>query len=235
MDVKAITFDAGGTLIRPYPSVGEIYAEVLARYRIQVDPQEVESDFRTTFSQNRKIERKEVSEDAERSFWRGLVGTVLGHHIPSKIFEAVFDELYNTFASASRWQLANNALPVLKELGFRGYRLAILSNADSRFRQVFQEMGIADLVEEVFISSEIGYEKPDPRIFRHVEKTLGLPPHQILHIGDNPHQDAQGAANAGWHHLLLKSEQSKSEYPSINKMSELIDLLLNKIQESNNP
>ncbi len=225
MDVKAITFDAGGTLIRPYPSVGEIYAEVLARYGIKIDAQETENNFRTAFGQIRRLERNGVSEKAERDFWRELVGTVLGQFIPGDIFEDVFGELFDTFASSSRWQLAEDAKPVLIKLRKRGFRLAILSNADRRFRQVFQEMEITDLVEEVFLSSEIGFEKPDPRIFQHVEKKLGLTPRQILHIGDSLKHDIQGAAKANWHHLLLNDGPPKPETPYIKNLSELLNLL----------
>jgi phosphoglycolate phosphatase-like HAD superfamily hydrolase len=31
-DIKAITFDVGGTLIEPFPSVGHIYAEIAAQH-----------------------------------------------------------------------------------------------------------------------------------------------------------------------------------------------------------
>lgn len=225
--MEAITFDAGGTLIWPYPSVGEVYARVLSRFGIQIDPPKVESDFRITFKQMRGVDRKTVSDDSERAFWRGIVETVLGPHIPPAEFDVVFNELYETFASSQCWRLAEDALYTLIELRKRGYRLAILSNADSRFRQVFSEMGITELVEQVFISSEIGWEKPDQRIFRHVEKKLGLAPHQILHIGDSPHHDIEGATNAGWHHLLLDGDDSKSEFSSIKKLSKLLYLLPN--------
>ena len=225
MNVQAITIDAGGTLIRPYPSVGEIYAETLSGFGIEVDPQEVEKDFRAAFQESdRRGNDNEVSNDSERLFWQRVVRNCLGRHIPPDIFNKVFDELYDTFASASRWQLADDALPTMKELRHRGCRLAILSNSDSRFRQVFKEMGLADLVEEIFISGEIGYEKPDLRIFRHVEKTLDLPPQQILHIGDSLRHDAEGAANAGWQYRLLKHETSPRQYPSINTLAEILDI-----------
>ncbi len=226
MDVRAITFDAGGTLIRPYPSVGEIYFETLRGFGIEVDPQEVEKDFRVAFNETvRRGNDKRVSNESERVFWQRVVRNCLGRHIPPDIFDKVFDELYDTFVSASRWQLAEDALPILKELRHRGYRLAILSNADSRFCQVFKEMGLTDLMEAIFISSEIGYEKPDLRIFRHVEKTLKLSPPQILHIGDSPRHDAEGAANAGWQYRLLKYETSHLEYPCINTLGEILGVV----------
>ncbi len=226
MDAQAITFDAGGTLIRPHPSVGEIYTEVLGGFGIEVDPREVEKDFRVAFkASSRRGSDNKINNDSERAFWQQVVKGCVGRYIPPDIFDKVFDELYDTFASASRWQLAADALPTLKELSTRGYRLAILSNADSRFRQVFKEMGLAGLVEAIFISGEIGWEKPDLRIFRHVEKTLNLSPPQILHIGDSPRHDAEGAANAGWQYRLLKHETSPGEYPSINTLTEILTLI----------
>ena len=43
--IKAITFDVGGTLIEPWPSVGHAYAEVAARHGVTVEPDEVTSRF----------------------------------------------------------------------------------------------------------------------------------------------------------------------------------------------
>ena len=44
-NVAAITFDVGGTLIEPWPSVGHAYAEVAARHGVHVAPEEITQRF----------------------------------------------------------------------------------------------------------------------------------------------------------------------------------------------
>lgn len=53
--------------------------------------------------------------------------------------------------------------------------------------------------EHMFISSEIGYAKPDIRLFRYVEQKMHLQLETTYYIGDSFQNDVVGAKNAGWH------------------------------------
>ncbi|MGQ9571676.1 MAG: HAD family hydrolase [Dehalococcoidia bacterium] len=76
------------------------------------------------------------------------------------------------------------------------YRLAILSNADDDFLHACLTKN--GLEFDVVISSEVVQAlKPDPVIFAHLAKTLGLEHHQILYVGDHPMPDVVGARRAG--------------------------------------
>jgi putative hydrolase of the HAD superfamily len=49
----------------------------------------------------------------------------------------------------------------------------------------------------VFISSELGADKPDPEIFRHALKIIHLNADEVLHVGDDPERDWKAAKEAG--------------------------------------
>jgi putative hydrolase of the HAD superfamily len=49
----------------------------------------------------------------------------------------------------------------------------------------------------VFVSGEIGYDKPDERAFEPVIQAFGVAPERILFVGDNPANDIEGAARLG--------------------------------------
>ena len=76
-------------------------------------------------------------------------------------------------------------MDTLKTLRDRGYELAVLSNNDSRLRTVLADLQIDQVFHHLFISSEMGCEKPDPEIFRKVETVTGKKPAEILHLGDS--------------------------------------------------
>lgn len=57
--------------------------------------------------------------------------------------------------------------------------------------------GIAEMFAAVLISEEVGIGKPDPRFFAAACSALGLPPAELLCIGDNPRADVDGARAAG--------------------------------------
>ena len=81
--------------------------------------------------------------------------------------------------------------------GLRGrYRLAVLSNADNDF--LLACLARNGLEFEAVVTSEMAEAiKPDPSIFHYLADVLGLPPEQILYVGDWPMPDIVGARRAG--------------------------------------
>ncbi len=76
------------------------------------------------------------------------------------------------------------------------YRLCVLSNADDEWLQA--SLGRADLRFELIVSSESARSyKPRAKIFHDTAALLGLPPRQVLYVGDSPIADVLGARNAG--------------------------------------
>ena len=75
------------------------------------------------------------------------------------------------------------------------YTKALMAYAFDRFLP--QGMRWRDLFDLVVISAEVGMRKPNVRIFEHVSRALGLDPHEILFVGDTPHEDVIGAKRAG--------------------------------------
>ena len=77
------------------------------------------------------------------------------------------------------------------------FQLAMISNFDGRLRFILQHLGISKYSDQVFISSELGADKPDPEIFRRALATLHLKADEVLHVGDDPERDWKAAVAAG--------------------------------------
>ncbi len=214
--VSAITFDAGWTLIYPHPSVGEIYADGLARHGGHADPDVLNERFREVYREIAGQHRDDISPEAERRIWRRIVESTLARDCPAEKLDTVFNDIYNRFATAECWRIFDGACETVQALKSRGYPVYLLSNADPRFRSVFQDLGIDRLFQAMFISSEIGFEKPHPGIFEHVENTTGHRPGELLHIGDSDFHDG-GARTRGWSVCILGQE--------IDCLNDLLDLL----------
>lgn len=217
--IRGITFDAGGTLIAPNPDVGTIYAEVAARHGIIANPAELETRFRAVFKRMRPAPADAVSEATEREFWSRLAREVFAGIANDGIFAGMFPQLWSTFAEPGRWQPRPGAIETLSKLRARGFRLAIISNFDSRLHAVLAGLGITSMVDGVFLSAEVGVAKPDPGIFDHAARTLGLEPCQLLHVGDGVVTDAAGAISAGWSAALLGGQ-----YPDAVPISDLTEV-----------
>jgi len=88
---------------------------------------------------------------------------------------------------------------------------------------VLADLAIDQSFDHLFISSEMGCEKPEPEIFRKVEQSTGRQPAEILHLGDSHSRDFLGARRAGWSALLFG--EPKLEEEQITCFSELLDHL----------
>jgi FMN phosphatase YigB (HAD superfamily) len=67
---------------------------------------------------------------------------------------------------------------------------------------VLDRDGVTPWYDEIVLSYEVGFVKPDPRIFEAVLAALGLPAREVLMVGDNAHDDG-GGAHLGMRTLIL--------------------------------
>ena len=96
--------------------------------------------------------------------------------------------------------LRPEAPKALEALHRRGFRLGIISNIISRQAVAFnlQAYGIAHYFGPVITSSNLGWRKPNPRIFEQAVRWMGLPPAACAYVGDTISRDVMGARRAGY-------------------------------------
>lgn len=94
---------------------------------------------------------------------------------------------------------SQDVLARARELG----TVCLLSNATSRLNADLAALGISSYFDHIFNSSEIGFAKPDERIYAHIEKALDLDPEQIVYVDDGP-ANVDTAIERGWNGLLAE-------------------------------
>jgi FMN phosphatase YigB (HAD superfamily) len=60
------------------------------------------------------------------------------------------------------------------------------------------------------ISEEVGYLKPDRRLFEHAAEQAGKDPRTILYVGDSLVSDVEGGIDAGWQVAWYNPAQTKT-------------------------
>ena len=221
MSIRLLTVDAAGTLVRPWPSVGAVYGRTAREHGIEVSDEEVNTEFYKTFGRLQTC--KQTNEGEESEFWRQVVTQTFRPFARNKNLDSLFEELWNLFAKGECWKLAEKAESTLNTLRERGYELAVLSNNDARLRSVLADLKIDQAFDHLFISSEMGCEKPELEIFRKVEQAMDRKSNEILHLGDSHSRDFLGARKAGWSALLYG--EPKLENEQISCFSELLNYL----------
>lgn len=119
-------------------------------------------------------------------------------------------DLVMTWGSSSNTnRLFPDVTPVVKALQGT-YRLGLLSNTQSFDLDFLRRDGLEALLDEICLSCDCGFLKPQPEIFRLAARMMGLPEEQILMVGDNPVDDLDGARRAGMRAILLDRSGSTS-------------------------
>jgi dihydrofolate synthase/folylpolyglutamate synthase len=213
--IRAVTFDVGGTLIDPWPSVGHVYAGVAAQFGLSVDAETLNRQFASAWAA-RKDFRHSVSD------WSKLVEQTFLGLAPTPLSAKLFDALYNQFAAATAWRIFDDVVPCLEELKRRGLKLGVISNWDTRLRPLLRELLLDSYFDSVVISGEAGSQKPDSRIFQIAAAQLNLRPASILHVGDSSSEDVTGARAAGFQTWLLTRGKSGAPLSSLQSLPSLI-------------
>ncbi|MFM7016649.1 MAG: YjjG family noncanonical pyrimidine nucleotidase [Bacteroidota bacterium] len=125
---------------------------------------------------------------------------------------------------------AINLMEAIKD----NYTLSIITNGFKEVQYIKMEhSGLSKYFEHIFISEEVGYNKPNPNIFNHAMQISGASnPSNCLMIGDSLEADIHGSIGAQMNaiHLDLKNMQSltrNDSYVVVNSL-EQIQLLLKK-------
>lgn len=234
--LRAVTFDATGTLIRA-PRLGDLYREVFRRHGLAVaaDAAEVGEVVRRVWQEmacvtDGSTDRFSTHPEGARGWWRRFAERVaehLGVGEPSPFATA---ELYERFGRPDAWEAFPDARPALEELRERGLALAVVANWDERLPRVLEGLRLAELLDAVALSAEVGYEKPDPRAFLAALARLGMAPEEAAHVGDRRREDVEGAAALGMTAVLLdrRGETAAPPEPAsavVHSLAELPALL----------
>ncbi|MGO4459385.1 HAD family hydrolase [Streptomyces sp. M-16] len=120
----------------------------------------------------------------------------------------------------------------VKQLRVAGWVVGILTNgAGDIQRAKIKAAGLADVVDAVAISEEIGARKPDPKAFQSALALCGTDrPGEAWMVGDNPEGDIAGAHQAGLRTIWVRGRPWPRHLPaahhSVDSVADAIHILM---------
>ncbi|MDK1476093.1 HAD family hydrolase [Streptomyces sp. 549] len=173
----------------------------------------------------------------EQAFARFLAGELdfLGHRRERArgvagldLADAEADEWFGRYVARyeAEWALFPDVLPVLDALA-DGYRHGVLSNSSTRNQdRKLRTLGVRDRFEVLVCAEDLRCAKPDPGAFAAACEAMGLPPEEVVYVGDQLVTDAQGARAAGLTGVWLDRLGTGGTWtPRIGGLAELPGLL----------
>ncbi len=226
--MKAVFFDAAGTLFRVRGTVGEIYWRLAQPYGLQATPEAIEQAFQEQFANASALAFPGRSPDEvkalERRWWEKLMWLVFQGIGMFPRFNDYFNEVYEAFTGTEGWELYPETLKVLDRLKSEGRHVGIISNFDSRIHEVCRALKISPYLDSITISSQAGWAKPSPEIFSQALKSRGFDSGEAVHVGDEVGDDVQGALAAGLRPVFLDRSNQEQAPLGVTKISRLDEL-----------
>jgi 2-haloalkanoic acid dehalogenase type II len=217
MPVKAITFDAYGTLFRN-ENLMLIPQRIVADHELPVRTDDVLRQWITLYT--------EATQRTPFRTLREIQETILSRllrHLDVHADALPYVDLF--FQVTTKVELYPEVLNVLNGIGLPS---AIVSNADHEHVAAWN---LPLPVRFTLISEAAKAYKPHPLIFQQALRRLDLQPHEVLHVGDSEVDDVRGAQAAGLAAAWVNRD-GRSRSPDVPKpdleiadLTELLTLL----------
>jgi putative hydrolase of the HAD superfamily len=211
MTLDTICLDAGGTLV--WPNWGRV-RDALAVQGIAVEIASLaaaDPRARRSFDE-RHVIAATTDQSRGRSFFESVL-MIAGVELTPEARRAMA-EIEEYQRTSNLWECVPGFVaPTLAELRRRGYKLVVVSNANGTVRQAFRRIGLFDLVDVIVDSAEVGFEKPDRRLFDAALRIAGAEHSRAVHVGDIYHIDVAGARAAGLAAVLV---DEANLYPDVD-------------------
>lgn len=225
--INAVFFDVDFTLIHPGPAFdGEGYRAFAARHGLRVDASRFEDAVREA---SVELERLRDGVYRPEPFLRYVSRVLTRMGAAGDGIEACALEIYDEWALCHHFALYDDVTPALAALHGAGYRIGLISNTHRCLDSFQSHFALEPFITAAVSSSDHGYLKPHPSIFRAALDRVGTCAEGGVMVGDSVTHDIAGARRVGMAAVLLVRSGEVPEtvdgVPVIRSLAELPALL----------
>ncbi len=218
MKIEGILFDINGTLIdihtdEHYEEIYRSLGNFLSYHGIGIDRWALKDEYFSIMSEQKKARGESYPEFDVVEVWREFLRRRSGltESLPRRIIESMPLFMAQMFRSISlfRLQLYPDVRAALDELSGR-FRLAALSDAQSAWAMhEIRAMGIDHYFSPIIVSGDLGFRKPDRRIFELALTGMRLSAKNVIFVGNDMFRDIYGARFCGMKTVFFSSNQGR--------------------------
>jgi len=203
MDIEFVFLDFGGVITSNRWGAKD-YA-LIARDSLLSAGYKLEKNFIDVFIEIYRRHRRVSLRTLRELNIRKVLEDVLGRF--SIDYNAI-DVIINRYKKGEFCKINVGIDKVLEGIRRLGIGLAIVSNAILRYHDyVLENYGILKFFETIVLSCEVGYRKPDTRIYLEALKRLNVDPRKSIYVGDIPEIDVPGAKKLGMITIIIRHEE----------------------------
>lgn len=228
--IKLVTFDATNTLLKFRIPPWEFYATVARDYGFKGTGHDLKQRMLDNLQvMSRKFPNFGRDTIKWHEWWRRVVKATFHGQLPPFItnLDSLADHLIDEFKTTKCWTCAEGGDDLLRILKNRQITIGVISNFDPRLHDILQNTNLSKSLDFVSTSYEIGFSKPDIRIFKDAldKCKLRVKPSESLHVGDDVRKDYMGARTSGWHALIVANDLDTETPPASQHVFKSLDKL----------
>ncbi len=168
MPIQVILFDIGGVFFKWKDRW--LFSNIASRFGL--------FEQRLVDECKKEMPNLRLGKISEQEMWQKI-----GRQINSKELSNVNDSLIHDFFK-SKIDINDSVFVVIKQLQKKNIKTGILSNTALPMHSAVEELIDMSYFDFLFLSYEIGMEKPDKGIFEHVTKKMPYSKEEILFVDD---------------------------------------------------
>jgi putative hydrolase of the HAD superfamily len=229
---RAVLFDVDFTLIYPGPTFqGEGYQAFCRRHGVDVDPSLFNQAVASAGALLDMPEDTPYDDDIYIEYTGHIIEQMGGRGVGVR--EAA-REIYAEWAACQHFELFPDVPDALRALRKAGVRIGLVSNSHRCLASFETHFELQGLISATVSSSEHGFMKPHPSIFKAALALMEVDAADALMVGDSVRHDVEGALRAGLRAALVhrtdtphpsQREMARRGVPIIRTLGELMTLL----------
>ncbi len=227
--IKAVFFDFFNTLAYYQPPREQVYIDVCIDHGINVEEKALATSLplADTFwrDENRRNPLDKRTQEERFAFWTEYVIRVVkgtGAEISRDLAGKILAKMQQV-----KWEFKafHDATDTLKSLKERDLMLGLISNAGQDMQKTYKELGLQPYLDYYVTSLEVGYDKPQPEIFRAALQKAKVNSEESLYVGDQYELDIVGARSVGMKAILIDRKNwfpDITDCPRIQSLDEIV-------------
>lgn len=200
-DRRVVFFDVGNTLL--FPNRSKMLAPIASEHHPTLEQWQA-LECRT----KREFDLGMQSGLVDHGFWWIFYNHLLQEiedstHCRQQDRNQLVPELVRNTQNSANWdQIVPGTKAALGRIAER-FRIAVISNADGKIKEILSRCGIAECFESITDSGVVGFEKPRAEIFEAALKAMKARADKSVYVGDVYSVDYIGASRAGMQAVLF--------------------------------
>ena len=230
LNVKAVFFDVGGTLVYSGRGHLDLLHQALRTIGYSVsrdDVAEANDLARRAVARRRRRLAARMDTGAASRMWLDHLTSALGLDLAGGDLEAELAAAIRQIEASGDVAVDPDAPALLTRLQDRGLRLGVISNWSADLPDYLAQRGLAKFFPVIIASEAVGSAKPHREIFLRGLAAAGCAPTSAIHVGDDYWADVVGAREIGMSPVLVdrQKEDIHSDCPTITRLRDLEMLL----------